>query len=377
MYRLIIYCLIIICSLYSCKKIEGCTDPAAENYNPKATKHDYSCIYEFEGGTPYELETPELFSQYLIPAHIPKNNPTTIEGVQLGRKLFYDPILSGNNTQSCASCHNQTSGFSDNGNQFSTGIDGFQGSRNSMPIFNLAWNYDTNFFWGGRSKGLEEQALSPVVDPIEMHDKWPNVANKLQADSQYPSLFYDAFGTNIIDSILVAKAIAQFERTIISGNSRFDKFLLNQIALSPSELSGYNIFMDEAGGDCFHCHGDPTNPLWTDNQFHNNGLDAVFADNGLGDITGNPADNGKFRSPSLRNLIFTAPYMHDGRFSTIDQVITFYSTGLQNSSTIDPLMKNIFQGGAQLSPQDMIDLKAFLLSLTDSSFITNTAFSQP
>jgi cytochrome c peroxidase len=135
--------------------------------------------------------------------------------------------------------------------------------------------------------------------------------------------------------------------------------------------------MDESGGECFHCHGDPYNTLWTDNKFHNNGLDAVFTDNGLGVITGNNADNGKFRTPSLRNLIFTAPYMHDGRFATIDEVITFYSTGLQNSPTIDPLMKNVAQGGVLLSPQDMNDLKAFLLTLTDSSFISNTEFSQP
>jgi len=228
-----------------------------------------------------------------------------------------------------------------------------------------------------RVKGLEEQALSPVVDSIEMHDNWPNVANKLQNNNDYPSLFYKAFGTFIIDSILVAKALSQFERTIISGNSKLDKFFRNEVSLNPSEASGYDIFMDESGGDCFHCHGDPYNPLWTDNKFHNNGLDAVFTDNGLGVITGNNADNGKFRTPSLRNLIFTAPYMHDGRFATIDEVITFYSTGLQNSPTIDPIMKNVAQGGVLLSPQDMNDLKAFLLTLTDSSFISNTEFSQP
>ena len=376
MHKAIIFSFITIYFLYSCKKIEGCTDPDAVNYNSKATKDDNSCIY-FQGGTPYELKIPVLFSQYLIPPHIPKNNPTTIEGVQLGRKLFYDPILSGNNTQSCASCHNQTSGFSDNGNQFSTGIDGFQGSRNSMPIFNLAWNSDTNFFWDGRSKGLEEQVLSPVINPIEMHDKWPNVANKLQNSNDYPLLFYKAFGTVIIDSILVSKAISQFERTLISGNSKLDKRLRNEVVLSPEEESGYDLFKTEDGADCFHCHGDPYNPLWTDNKFHNNGLDAVFADNGLGDITGNPADNGKFRTPSLRNLIFTAPYMHDGRFATLDEVITFYSTGLQHSSTIDPNMKKVAQGGVQLTPLEMNHLKAFLLTLTDSSFITNTEFSQP
>ena len=134
------------------------------------------------------------------------------------------------------------------------------------------------------------------------------------------------------------------------------------------------MFMDEERGDCFHCHGNPNNPLWTDNQFHNNGLDATFTDLGLGAVTGNPNDNGKFRSPTLRNLAYTAPYMHDGRFLTLDDVIEHYSSGLQNSSTIDPLMKKVEQGGVQLSEEDKNNLKAFLLSLSDPSFINNPAF---
>ena len=132
--------------------------------------------------------------------------------------------------------------------------------------------------------------------------------------------------------------------------------------------------MDETKGDCFHCHGNPNNPLWTDNIFHNNGLDASFTDLGLGEVTGDPADNGKFKSPSLRNLAFTAPYMHDGRFFTLDEVINQYSEGLQNSATIDPLMKKVNEGGVQLTPQDKADLKAFLLSLSDPSFINNPDF---
>ena len=135
--------------------------------------------------------------------------------------------------------------------------------------------------------------------------------------------------------------------------------------------------MDESKGDCFHCHGSENNPLWTDNKFHNNGLDSSLTDLGLGRVTGDPSDNGKFKSPSLRNLIFTAPYMHDGRFSTIDEVINHYSEGLQNSPTIDPLMKKVTQGGVQLSPQEKANLKAFLLSLTDEEFISNPNFSNP
>ncbi len=334
-----------------------------------------------EGYTPYSptlqpLNIPQIFSDNILPPIIPLDNPQTVEGVALGRKLFFDTILSANNSQACASCHSPENAFTDS-DRFSEGIDGIQGNRNSMPIFNLAWNYDDNFFWDGRSFGLEKQALEPVENPIEMHNTWKEAIISLQNDGEYPNLFFDAFGTQTIDSILVTKAIAQFERTLISANSRFDKHLLNQITLTPSELNGFNVFMDESKGDCFHCHGNANNPLWTDNDFHNNGLDATFLDIGLGKFTGNPADNGKFKSPSLRNLKFTAPYMHDGRFATIDDVINHYSEGLVNSSTIDPLMKAVNDGGVQLSASDKTDLKAFLLSLSDDEFITNPAFQNP
>ena len=189
-------------------------------------------------------------------------------------------------------------------------------------------------------------------------------------------MFLQAFGTSTIDSTLVTKAIAQFERTLISGNSKFDQYLLGNVDLTPQELNGFNVFITEEKGDCFHCHGTGSNPLWTDNEFHNNGLDAVFTDLGLGAVTGDPNDNAKFKTPSLRNLAFTAPYMHDGRFATLDEVINFYSEGLQNSPTIDPLMKSVNDGGVQLSAQDKADLKAFLLTLTDNDFINNPAFQQ-
>ncbi len=323
--------------------------------------------------TPISLNIPTLFKEKILPPIIPVNNPQTVEGIALGRKLFYDPILSANNTLACANCHSPENAFTDS-NQFSEGIDGVQGTRNSMPLFNLAWNYDEKFFWDGRTFSIENQALEPVRDPIEMHNKWPSAMTDLQNHSQYPELFKNAFGTSKIDSTLVTKAIAQFVRTLISGNSRFDKHLRGEITLSSSELNGFNIFMAEDKGDCFHCHGNANNPLWTDNIFHNNGLDATFTDLGLGAITGDPADNGKFKSPSLRNLKFTAPYMHDGRFETLDEVINHYSEGLTNSPTIDPLMKAINNNGVQLSDNEKIDLKAFLLSLSDDEFVNNPAF---
>ena len=322
---------------------------------------------------PYSIEIPELFQQKLIAPLIPINNPLTEEGIALGKKLFFDKKLSKDNTQSCASCHNPRNSFTDS-LRFSLGVDGVPGSRNSMPLFNLAWNFNDKFAWDGKELSLERQALEPVRNPIEMHNSWPNVALKLQQDQEYPSMFLNAFGTEKIDSTLVTKAIAQFERTLISGNTKFDQYLLGNTSLSQQELNGFTIFMSEDKGDCFHCHGSDNNPLWTDNDFHNNGLDTSFNDLGLGAVTGDPNDNGKFKSPSLRNLVYTAPYMHDGRFSTLEEVINHYSEGLQNSSTIDPLMKKVNQGGVQLTPLERADLKAFLITLTDDDFINNPSF---
>lgn len=357
--------------LFACKKDEepDCS-PADQNW---------ACGQP----TAYSLDVPANF-EALIPAmNIPADNPLTVEGIELGRKLFYDELLSGDGSQSCASCHAAAFAFTDNGLQFSIGIDNIEGDRNSMPVFNLGWAMD-GFFWDGRAATMEDQAFGPVVNPIEMHDTWPNVEVKLQAHPDYPELFCEVFGDTLIDSTRVVKAIAQFERTMISGNSKFDKFqrtimgLSNEgVTLTPLEAEGFNVFMDENRGDCFHCHGDGVNPLWTDNNYHNNGLDATFTDLGLGAINGNPNDNGLFKTPSLRNLTYSAPFMHDGRFATIEEVIEHYSTGLVWSSTIDPLMKNVDYGGAQMTPSDKEALKAFILTLSDESFITNTDFHDP
>ena len=320
--------------------------------------------------TPSSLDIPKLFEDNILAPVIPIDNPQTVEGIALGKKLFFDPILSIDNTLACVDCHAPENAFTDS-DKFSDGVDGIFGNRNSMPLFNLAWNYDEKFFWDGNTFSLEHQAFVPVTDPIEMKSNWADVESKLQQHAEYPILFEKAFGSSNIDSSLVTKAIAQFERTLISANSKFDKFLLGELNLSPEELNGFNVFMDEAKGDCFHCHGSDKNPLWTDNIFHNNGLDETFADLGLGSVTGDPADNGKFKSPSLRNLKFTAPYMHDGRFASIDDVINHYSHGLKNSSTIDPLMKKVEQGGVGLTDKDKADLKTFLLTLSDYDFINN------
>lgn len=356
MNKIIKYSLIALITCFACSKDESITN----GYVPK----------------PVSIDIPEVFQDRILPPVIPINNPLTEEGIALGKKLFFDKKLSADNTQSCATCHASQKAFTNN-LQFSIGIDNIEGTRNSMPLFNLAWNYDDKFFWDGRELSLERQVFDPITNPIEMHNTLDNVVQRLQQDPNYPPLFEQAFGTSAIDSVMVSKAISQFERTIISANSKFDRYLLGEATLTPQELEGFNVFMDENRGDCFHCHGSENNPLWTDNKFHNNGLDANPSDLGLGVASGDPNDNGKFRTPSLRNLAFTAPYMHDGRFATIEEVINHYSEGLQDSPTIDPLMKKVEQGGVQLSTTDKENLKQFLLSLSDFEFITNPQYAHP
>ena len=345
----------------SCKKdlapISGCTDSIAVNYNPNAITNDGSCNYF--SNTPYIIETPDGFPNMSIPS----NNPMTVEGVALGEKLFNDPILSANNTQACISCHKQTSAFSDP-NQFSIGIDNIEGTRNASVLINLGWN--NSFNWDGSASTLEEQAFEPVVNPIEMHNTWKNVEDKLNTSTEYIQLFKQAFNIDYIDSIHVVMAIAQFERTLISVNSKFDRYLRGEELLTPSELGGYAIFNSEKG-DCFHCHG---TQMFMDNSFHNNGLDTEpFLDLGLSGVTGNSSDNGKFKTPTLRNIEFSAPYMHDGRFSSIEEVVEHYNSGGNYSSTVDPLMKKLGIG-LQLTNQEKQDLIAFLRTLSDENFIS-------
>ena len=311
------------------------------------------------------LEKPKGFPQ----ASIPADNPMTEEGVKLGKKIFYDPILSGDNTMSCADCHFQISSFANN-LQYNIGIDGISGNRNAMALINLAWSKDFN--WNGSESNLEAQAFEPVINPIELHSlNWKEVSFKLMQSEEYKDLFELAFNTRIIDSTNVVKAIAQFERTLISADSKFDKFLDYRASLTPSELRGKEIFTTEKG-DCFHCH---SYPLFTSNDFHNNGLDPELEmDNGRFNVTGDINDKGKFKSPLLRNIELTAPYMHDGRFQTLDEVIEHYNFGGHNSTTVDPLMKKVGIG-LGLSQQNKVDLINFLKTLTDTIFINNPDFN--
>ena len=342
--------------LFSCKK-EGCIDPIALNYNPDVHINNGSC--EYITTTPYDIITPYGFPDMIIP----EDNPMTFEGVELGRKLFNDPILSANNTLACINCHMPESSFSDP-NQLSTGIDGFLGNRNSSALINLGWS--SSFNWDGSSTTLEEQAFEPITNSLEMHNSWNNVENTLNQDEEYLLLFKQAYNIDYIDSTHVVMAIAQFERTLISNNSKFDKYSRGEEVFTKSELNGFAIFNSEKG-DCFHCHG---TSLFTDNLFHNNGLDVEpFLDLGLGKITENTSDNGKFKTPTLRNIEVSAPYMHDGRFATLEKVIEHYDSGGHFSSTVDPLMKKLGVG-LNLTNQEKSDLIAFLKTLTDYDYIT-------
>jgi cytochrome c peroxidase len=324
--------------------------------------------------TPYTWTDPDGFP----PMVFPLDNPLTVEGIELGRRLFYDERLSGDNSMSCSSCHSPAMNFTDTA-QFSTGIHGTTGNRNSMQLYNLG--YQSFFFWDGRVNTLEQQVLHPVMNPVEMDESWDDVIAKLEQDALYPEMFRKAFGTVGIDSVRSAKALAQFLRTMVSANSNYDKFLRGDYQFTTDELAGRDLFNKDhdelngiAGGDCFHCHGEP---MFTDNLFHNNGLDAFFTDLGRSVVTGNSFDDAKFKTPTLRNIALSFPYMHDGRFATLDEVLTHYSTGLLHSTTIDPLMKNVDDGGVNLTTQEKNQIIAFLNTLTDMDFINNPAFQDP
>jgi len=324
----------------------------------------------------YNLTVPEE----LPPLEQPDYNKLTVDGINLGRKLFYDPILSGDSTMSCASCHMASGSFTDN-LAVSEGIDGIAGKRSAMSLLNVGFYYD-GLFWDGRSATLEGQALLPVEDPVELHATWPEVVDRLRSHPTYPEDFRKAFGIKNKSEIsrdYAAFAMAQFERIMISsGNSKFDRFLRGEIFLDDDEYNGYLMFFDDSpdlpDAECAHCHA---LPLFTTNEYLNNGLDNSadfegFSDMGRGEVTGDMTDNGRFRVPTLRNIAFSAPYMHDGRFETLEEVVDHYNSGGKQSPNKDPLIYPI-----NLSPKQKRDLVSFLHTLTDTAFMQNEALINP
>lgn len=317
----------------------------------------------------------------IIPGNFPdfidsKTNPLTADGIALGKKLFFDKRLSGNNQVSCAACHQQRLAFSDGFTLTQQGISGNSLERNSPALMNLAWA-NNGLFWDGGSTNLESQAFAPLAHVDEMHQNLEELIQELNADAHYPKMFEKAFG-KAINQANIVKAIAQFERTLISGNSKYDKYVRGESGgiLEDNELKGLQL----AEQFCFSCH---TTPLLTDNLYHNNGIDADFTDytelmlkRGRARITNNSEDLGKFRTPTLRNIEKTGPYMHDGRFATLEDVINHYSSGVLDSPILDPLLKKNGKLGITLSEAEKKQLISFLKTLTDYEFLNNKRFSE-
>ena len=298
--------------------------------------------------TPYPFKEIKYFPKMPVSEF----NPVTLEGAELGRYLFYDTILSKDYSFSCASCHQQKYAFSDSPNQFSKGINGELLERNTMPLFNLAWY--PSLFWDGRAATIENQVFFPVKAHNEMGLDWGTAEKRIKDSKFYQPLFKKSFGKSTIDSVLIAYAIGQFERTLISSDSKFDKILRGEAYLSEDEYAGYGLINDQTKGDCLHCHVTDGNGLGTTLKFSNNGIDdynsiSDYKDKGLGAITRNDKDIGLFKIPSLRNIGVTGPYMHDGRFNTLQEVLDFYSDGVNLSPNVDSKMGLAHQGGTHLT----------------------------
>jgi cytochrome c peroxidase len=315
---------------------------------------------------PYHL----TISQFAPQPDLPRDNPLTGEGVALGGRLFFDRRLSSNDRLSCAACHRPNDALSDP-RRFSRGVNGELGTRNAPPLENLAWK--NSFFWDGRAATLREQVLQPIQNPIEMHDTLPDVVAKISADPDYHRLFANAFGSPEITADKIARALEQFLLVQVSFDSKFDRVMNGTAKFSDDEQRGFELFNTEYdpyhgqfGADCFHCHG---GPLLQSQDFANNGLDSAFYDLGRYKITKRAGDEGKFAVPSLRNVAVTAPYMHDGRFRTLEEVVEHYCTGMKRSATLDPNLAKHPDGGVPLSADDKQALVAFLKTLTDEKYL--------
>jgi len=308
-------------------------------------------------------------ANFPAPAYKLENNPVTQAGFELGRQLFYEPRFSRNNTVSCGSCHIQSAGFTQHGHDVSHGIDDRLGKRNSPPIMNLAWS--STFMWDGGIFDLDLQPIAPITAHEEMDETVNNVIAKLQAHPNYPSLFKKAFGSETITTSNTMKALSQFMVMCISSNSKYDSVMRGQgsAAFTASEQQGYALVKQKCGT----CH---TEPLFSDFSFRNNGI-AIGANNDEGRylVTLNPADRYKFKVPSLRNLAYTAPYMHDGRFYTLDAVLNHYSSNVQNTPNLDPSLQGPVNG-ISLTAQEKLDMKAFLNTLNDKTFVTDYRFAE-
>ncbi len=354
---------------------------------------DDNNIDEVFEATPYQIEIPFGFPTKL---NIPENNPMTVEGVELGRYLFYDGRLSGRNhpdsLMSCATCHRQERAFEagvdhpDFPGGFPHGLTGLPTHHVMLPMINLVWNH-SGYGWNGflypnnpeeNLRNIEDFVRLTVMAKDEIDGDTLQTREMIQSIPGYPELFNKAFGSDKVTFVNIGKAIAQFVRTLISANSKFDKYMRGEVQLSQSELNGYVLFTTEEGADCFHCHGGFGNPLFTTHLFYNNGKDTEFIDPmDRFQISKDPMDHGAYKATTLRNIEVQGPYMHDGRFATLEEVIDFYSHDLKDSPYINPLMHHINDGGILLTPTEKEDVLNFIKTLRDDDFMTNPDFGKP
>ena len=318
---------------------------------------------------PMTLAKPTNFPDF---AYNFTNNQFNSDAFKLGRALFYDGLLSRDGTISCGSCHQQTSSFSHPGHAFSHGIDDKLGTRNAPAIQNLAFQFD--FFWDGGVNNLDLFSLAPIQNPVEMDETLLNVLNKLKATTRYPPLFEKAFGSPEINTQTFNKALSQFMVALVSANSRYDKYVRQETggALSPTELAGMQIFQAK----CASCH---SGSLFTDQSYRSNGLpiNPRINDQGRFDITGQETDKLKFKVPSLRNVGFTLPYMHDGRFQSLEAVLDHYASGVANHTNLDNLLKKSDGSrGITLDEDEKAKIIAFLNTLNDTEFLSEKRFSE-
>lgn len=347
------------------------------------------CVNQHQPAPIEDFKAPFYYGSF----ELPKENPLTKEGVELGRLLFYDTRLSSTNKISCASCHQQNKAFTD-GLAHSIGVSGIPTEKSSMSLVNLLWG-PRHFFWDGRVDNLEAQSLFPIQNPDEMGLPIEKAIEKLQADPAYPKLFDMAFGSEQITAEKIAFSLASFQRTLVSQNSKYDKFLRGEIELTEQELYGKQLFMTHPdpssglrGGNCGDCHSQfLTSGFDTGfDGFKNNGLDSDDdLQSGLASVTGKESDKGKFKVPSLRNIALTAPYMHDGRFESLEEVVDHYDHGVKDSKTLDPLMRETSNEtlksdqslGFHLTESEKQAIIIFLHTLTDEEFISDKKFSDP
>ena len=312
-----------------------------------------------------------------IPSNFPQiqydlsANPPTEKGFELGKKLFYDGRLSSNGFISCGFCHEQRFAFTHHGHQFSHGIDDLEGTRNAPAVQNMA--FQKEFAWDGATSHLDLFPIIPITNEVEMGETVSNVVSKLREDDEYQKLFAEAFDEGEVNNEYFFKALSQFMVMMVSSNSTYDKYVRGEEGgeFTETEEYGYELFQQK----CASCH---TSDLFTDDAFRNNGLPPYPGINDIGraEVTGSTADNYKFKVPSLRNVAITAPYMHDGRFGSLASVLNFYDTGVQDSETLDPILKQNNRLGIDLSEEEKQALIAFLNTLTDETFLNDERFAE-